>query len=199
MVSKTFLHFLDFVKDVQFIVLFNEKREGRQELSKSNLLNVLFALALGFLVASEVVKIVQLASVKGSANAQWLTRIILSPLQVLPIWMNHKEHRLEYRQWKLVTITRLSTRQQQLLAKTTKELEDIKRMKGELRSTENVLEHFFQFILTLLLTLSSASGSIIEVIDLSQSEVYFSIFSSIVSLFSMVMTSSNARMVSARL
>ena len=83
-------------------------------------------------------------------------------------------------------MTELTTIQGKLLTETTAELESIRSMKGELKSTENVLEHLFQFILSLVLLMGSASGFTFDFINFSLSEIKFAIFSSVVSTFSMV-------------
>ena len=183
MVAKSTLYILDFAKDVSFIVLYNEKRAETVPLF-SEMLVVFLAMAIGFLIASEAFKSILLWDTKRTPKAPWVLRMVLSPLQLLPIWIHHQERKLKSRQRKLCGITEPNNDQEQSLTVTTNGLDRIRSMKGELRSTENVLEHFFQFILSLEVVVGSASGN--EIIDLSQSEMQFSIFSSVVSLLSMI-------------
>lgn len=194
MVAKTTLNVLDFAKDLKFIVLFNEKRIESANLygirPLSDMLFALLAMAIGFLIASEAAKILQLYDSIRTHKTPLVLRMLLSPLQLLPIWIHHQERKLESRQRKLCCILEPTNDQEQSLAETTNELDSIRSLKGELRSTENVLEHLFQFILSLTVVVGSASTSIHdfspEIIDLSQSEIHFAIFSSVVSLFSVI-------------
>ena len=72
------------------------------------------------------------------------------------------------------------------MTKTRNELTYILRLKGEHRSTENVLEHFVQFILSVAILVANIPGASLEIIVLAESEFYFSIGSSIISMLSMV-------------
>ena len=190
MVAQSALYVLDFVKDIKFIVRYNEKIFEKRSLIINEkvydfpeMFVVLFAMAIGFLLASEAIKVVQLCDSMKAPRVPWVLRAVLSPLQLLPILIHHQERKLQSRQRRLCSLIEPSNDIELLLADTTNELDRIRSMIGELRSTENVLEHFFQFIISLIIV-SASSGFVI--IDLSKSEINFAIFSCVVSLFSMI-------------
>ena len=78
--------------------------------------------------------------------------------------------------------------EEESLSQTRNELAHILRLKGEHRSTENVLEHFVQFILSVaVLVANDLHGpSDTKIVELSTSDIHFSTVSSVVSMLSMV-------------
>ena len=185
MMGKSTIYILDFAKDVLFIVLLNNKRVPVY----AEFVTVLVVMAIALMIASEAFKVYQLFESKRTPKSHWVLRMILSPFQLLPVVAHHLERKLELRQHQLCAISDRTIQQEISLAKTTNELNCNRRMRGEIRSTENVLEHFFQFIISLTVVIGSASDNTLgqnEILDLSSAEIRFSLFSSVVSLFSMV-------------
>ena len=183
MVGKTALYMIDIVKDVKFINLFNSKRIEKSNSDISGLLDVGLAAAIGFLVLSELFKMWQLYDIsKGAPRTQRVLLVVLSPFQVIPLLIHHYDRKLELRQHHLCAIAELNDEQMESLTETQNELTFISRLKGQHRSTENVLEHLVQFIISVAVLV----GDNVIGIDLSNSDFRFSIVSATISMVSMV-------------
>ena len=186
MVGKTAIYVVDIIKDVKFIVLFNGNRMDKSDSDLSGLLDVGLAAAVGFLLASEVVKMLQLYHSEGYSRAQRVFWAFLSPFQLIPILVHHFEHLLDLRLHRLCAIPELTYSQEESLTQTRSEVASVRRLKGEQRSTENVLEHLVQFILSATVLLSLDTPVPNHIFDLSNSELQFSIISSVVSIVSII-------------
>ena len=201
MLSKTALYFVDIVKDIKFIVIFYSVRFDRSKKSNSKIsgiLDVVLSAAIAFLILSELMKMLQLYKTQGRCLKQKMVKVILSPFQLIPIFIHHLELKLELKMCKLCAISEPTDDEEESLTNTRNEIADILRLKGEQRATENILEHFVQLLLAVtVLILSSTLGSSLllfsrwysfdaNLLNLSESEVYFSIASSIISVLSMV-------------
>ena len=187
MLVKTTIYVVDIVKDVKFIVLLNSVILEKPESSLEGMLNVGLAAAIGFLILSEIIKMIQLYQWEGLSKKQRSLRVILSPFQLIPILIHHYERKLKLKMNLLCTISEPSADLEESLTQTRNELTSILRLKGEHRSTENVLEHFVQFILSLIVLVANNSETDeLQIVDLSYSQFYFSIASSIISIMSMV-------------
>ena len=188
MVAKTAFYMIDIVKDVKFINLFNTKRNENENTEMSGLLDVGLAAAIGFLICSELFKMWQLYDIsKGASMGQRVLLVVLSPFQVIPLLIHHYERKLELRQHHLCAIAEPNDQQMESLTETKNELSIISRIKGEHRSTENVLEHLVQFIISVAVLVGSIPGWYNQpVLDLSNSDFMFSIVSAVISLVSMV-------------
>ena len=187
MVGKTAIYVIDIVKDVKFIVLFNSKRLLKSGQDISGLLDVGLAAAVGFLLASEIIKMVQMYNCRVTSKSHKVFRMLLSPLQLIPFLIHHLERELELRMCRLCAISEPTDVQEEFLTQTRNELASIRRLKGEHRSTENVLEHFVQFLLSVAVFVANATDSEKTIIfELSKSEIRFALLSTIISMFSMV-------------
>ena len=173
--------------DIGFISLLNTKTLKESDSNLKGLLDVGLAAAIGFLLASEIVKMLHLYYGKGMSKSQRVIRALLSPFQLIPIMIHHKERKLELQMRRICTNAEQTNFNQETLTNIRNELNSIQRLKGEHRSTENVLEHFVQFILSVAVLVANKSGSEeLKIVFLSNSQFRFSIISSIISLLSMV-------------
>ena len=185
MIFKTTIYVIDIVKDIKFIAFLNSLRGGKDiDQGLEGLFDVGVAAAIGLLLLSEVVKVVQLYNCTGITPGQKVMTILLSPLQLIPFFIHHYERKLELRLRMLCVISEPTNDQEVSLTQTRNELMSLRRLKGEHRSTENVLEHLVQFIISLSVLVSYNSRD--EILDLSPSDFIFSIVSSSISLLSMV-------------
>jgi len=113
-------------------------------------------------------------------------RMVLSPLQLIPILVHHLERKLELKLYMLCHASESSLLDEESLTKARNEFAHINWLKGEHRSTENVLEHFVQLALSLTVFVTHAFPLNTEDVLLKPSEINFSIASSIISMLSMV-------------
>ena len=186
MIAKTAIYVVDIVKDIKFINLFHSEILEKEKSGVTGLLQVGLSSAIGFLILSEICKMLQLYYWEGPSRAQRVISVVLSPFQLIPILIHHYERKLELKKHMLCDTSKQAGCREGALTQTRNELDYILRLKGEHRATENVLEHFVQLILSAVVLVANQLPREIRIFNLSQSEFNFSIFSSCVSLLSMV-------------
>ena len=177
MIGKTAIYVVDIVKDVKFIHLFNSVILEKDLSDATRLLKVGLISAIGFLILSEIFKMLQLYFREGLSRTQKLISVMISPFQLIPILIHHYERKLELKKHILCNTSKQAGSREAALIQTRNELNYILRLKGEHRATENVLEHFVQFLL---------SFAVLANQTLRTSGFLFSLASCIISLLSMV-------------
>ena len=113
------------------------------------LLDLGVAAAIGFLILSEVFKMFQIYHSEGISTRNKAVRVVISPFQLIPILVHHFERKLELKMHALCAISEPTGDDNASLTNTRDGLAYILRLKGEQRATENVLEHFVQFLLSI--------------------------------------------------
>ena len=186
MLSKSAIYAVDIVKDVKFVIILNSVRLDRDHSNLTGLLDVAVSAAIGFLILSEIIKMVQIYHWAGTSLTSRLLRVILSPLQLVSILIHHYE-RKSYLKLRKLTTRHTITDTEQSLTQTRDDLTNIRSMMSEQRATENVLEHFVQFVISVAVLAANRSKSDeLKIVDLSDSDFVFSVASSVISMFSMV-------------
>ena len=98
MLGKTILYFVDFIKDVQFIIMIWFVRANILGLNENNLrmaLSMDLGFALSGLLMSEVLKMFHLNSHPGMSGARGRLFVLLNP--ILPVLIHHREFWLRSR------------------------------------------------------------------------------------------------------
>ena len=185
MLSKSAIYAVDIVKDVKFVDILNSVRLDRDS-NLTGLLDVAVSAAIGFLILSEIIKMVQIYHWAGTSLTSRLLRVVLSPLQLVSILIHHYE-RKSYLKLRKLTARHTITDTEQSLTQTRDDLTNIRSLMSEQRATENVLEHFVQFVISVAVLAANRSKSDeLKIVDLSDSDFVFSVASSVVSMLSMV-------------
>ena len=186
MLSKSAIYAVDIVKDVKFVIILNSVRLDRDHSNLTGLLDVAVAAAIGFLILSEIIKMIQIYHWAGTSLTSRLLRVVLSPLQLVSVLIHHYE-RKSYSKLRKLTTRHAITDTEQSLTQTRDDLTNIRGLMSEQRATENVLEHFVQFVISVAVLAANRSKSDeLKIVDLSDSDFVFSVASSVISMLSMV-------------
>ena len=186
MLSKSAIYAVDIVKDVKFVIILNSVRLDRDHSNLTGLLDVAVAAAIGFLILSEIIKMIQIYHWAGTSLTSRLLRVVLSPLQLVSVLIHHYE-RKSYSKLRKLTTRHAITDTEQSLTQTRDDLTNIRSLMSEQRATENVLEHFVQFVISVAVLAANRSKSDeLKIVDLSDSDFVFSVASSVISMLSMV-------------
>ena len=155
MLAKSSLYFIDIVTDIKLIVLLHSVGNSSTE----EFMYVLVAC----LLTSEVVKMRQLWTQPDIQGLKKNLKFRLFPILpivtfVSPAVIHYLELKLEATIHSLLARSQRDHRQERALRNAMKKLNNVRIFKGEMRATENVLEHFPQLCITLTI-LFDAFGS----------------------------------------
>ena len=169
MTARSIFYLADVFKDVRFIFILVPLLPQSMPLIGIGILSLL---------ASEALKIIHLSSEPGSAMRR-AGYFLLSP--IMHLWCNHKEFLLKSKLRDLVSLQDRTRDEKLALKRVREERHSNSTRKGELRATENVIEHSVQIILSMAVLYLKGYGDTLKV-----SDVKFVYASAAVSLFSIV-------------
>ena len=171
MVGKSYYYLLDIMKDVNFLVL----------LSSFDPCPIwLIVIGVLSLSCSETAKIWYLYSQPGASKAKKLVYCLFSP--VIHVLIHTEEFILEVKYHNLASNKERSAQEDRAMAEVRGNLHENLTRKSELRCSENVLEHFVQLILSILILNLPGYGESLTYSSLPLTFIFLSALLSVVSI-----------------
>ena len=183
MLYNTSMYMIDIVKDIRFIllILIPLRPESIH----------LVIISVGTLLVSEGAKMIQLYRMPGKLTWKKMMRVVFCT--ILPVYLHHKEFMANLKLKKFAAMKKREPAEEKEFIKVREKLQVVLLDRAQIRSTENVLEHFPQIIIAIsVLTLEGA----VKQLELTEGNKLYLYFSLTWSLCSIVLGQIN--LISAR-